>query len=186
MVLDVSRTTASSARWRQRKKHKHISWSCKRLQYLLMCKNDYRLKCEQRIDRKERNKDNSKKEKKQTRQRESVCNKQTCVSLVLVVIPAHRNTFGIEQASTILTWRRCWSCQISQVESSSEKIFVPGLRPFNVDACHSFAREMNKIRFQDLCVVSTLKGRCFASTLSELNAHAMCLSCFLRFTFVSS
>ena len=115
MVLDVSRITASSARWRQREKHKHISWSCKRLQYLLMCKNYYRLKCEQRTDRKERNKDNNKRKKKQTRQRESVCNKQTCLSLVLVVIPAHRDTFCIEQASTILTWWRCWSCQISKL-----------------------------------------------------------------------
>jgi hypothetical protein len=65
--------------------------------------NDYRLKCEQRADRKERNKDNNKRKKKQTRQEESVYNKQTCLSLVLVVIPAHRDTFCIEQASTKLT-----------------------------------------------------------------------------------
>jgi hypothetical protein len=65
--------------------------------------NDYRLKCEQRTDRKERNKDNNKRKKKQTRQQKSVYNKQTCLSLVLVVIPAHRDTFCIEQASTILT-----------------------------------------------------------------------------------
>ena len=148
--------------------------------------NDYRLKCEQRTDRKERNKDNNKRKKKQTRQQKSVYNKQTCLSLVLVVIPAHRDTFCIEQASTILTWWRCWSCQISQSESSSEKIFVPGLRPFNVEACHSFARGVNKICFRDFCVVSTLKGRCFASIFSELNAYVMCWTCLLRFIFVSS
>jgi hypothetical protein len=65
--------------------------------------NDYRLKCEQRTDRKGRNKDNNKRKKKQTRQQNKIYSKQACLSLVLVVIPAHRDTFCIEQASTILT-----------------------------------------------------------------------------------